>query len=198
MSSLMDKLNHTATVKEDIRSAINTLNGSQVVSTSTPFNQYGDFIQNHECKTKFPSIITPEKNVFIGQFIAPSSHHQKVTFNFNGWHPTNYNMSVLIVADSVAKMTDNSFAPLYCLFHSTTPSTNTNSQILINSNIKYVNADGSGYNLEVIKPYDDLKIRMYRSGYSITVQFLSNNYENVDFYPNMTYTYILTSNYYGV
>lgn len=44
MSSLMDKLDHTAAVKEDIRRAINTLNGSQVVSTSTPFDQYKNYI----------------------------------------------------------------------------------------------------------------------------------------------------------
>ena len=48
MSSLMDKLDHTAAVKEDIRSAINTLNGSQVVSTSTPFDQYSQYIKNKD------------------------------------------------------------------------------------------------------------------------------------------------------
>lgn len=48
MSSLMDKLDHTAAVKEDIRNTINTLNGSQVVSTSMPFDQYSQYIKNKD------------------------------------------------------------------------------------------------------------------------------------------------------
>lgn len=48
MSSLMDKLDHTAAVKENIRNAINTLNGSQVVSASTPFDEYSQYIKNKD------------------------------------------------------------------------------------------------------------------------------------------------------
>lgn len=51
MSSLIEKLNKVASTKESLRVAINTLNGSEVVTNSMPFDTWADYV-----KVRTPSL----------------------------------------------------------------------------------------------------------------------------------------------